>query len=306
MGDEVLACLYNRAGVFAQAEDDIWRLFVFWTRNNPRLGEEVRDSPDGPDDGSEAIRAGIERLLNTAPATDDWARTLISILDATDPSLRPYSLEAHEFFARWLAVKPRNGSDGTNDIEDSSRYGSLSAPQRLCCRVAAVFGTPQVGTASTGSATDDWTARLSRCAHYGKDRLSKEDLDSGYNIDQEAFLIAVLCNDALLLDHDLRGHLESEYQLLPEGDWSEYNDSYWSIGATYQERCQRLQRTHPWARANAPNQAEEQIEPRDTAQHELATAVIELLKVLTNGLESLKWWMVSGLIAVILILLWRG
>jgi len=284
VGDQVLASLFNHTDIFEKVEDDVWRSLVGWASNNPRLATE-NDSPDGPDMGAWRIQEGVQRLLSIAPATGDWALPLVEVLEAIDPSIYHKQIETGEILAKWVAVK------APEYRENSGFRTSLTMSQELCCLIAALYGAPHVESKSAGDAPDDWPARLSRCAHYGKGNLTKADLDDGYARDHGAFAVAVLCNDAVLRDNDLREHLESRC-LAGDGVWERY-----------ERRCQHLQRRWPWVHANTPDQAEEQPSPHNTAKHELAVAVSELSKSLTGDLESFKRWMAAGFIVVILILL---
>lgn len=277
---EVLVDLFNHTGIFEKVEGRVWRSLVVWASRNPRLAIE-NDDWDGPDLGAWDIQKGVQRLLHLAPAEEEWAFPLISVLKAIDPSIYHKQIDTSEILAKWIAVKGRDRGD------DGPVRTSLTEPQELCCLIVALYGAPRVESKSGEDAANDWPARLSRCRHYAEDWLKKDDLDSGYAKDDDAFVVAVLCNDHVLRNKTTREHLEA---LCLNRD---------TFRGRYEQRCQQIERRYP-------EDSEEEPQSNSAVKHELTTAAGDFSKSLTGKLESLKWWMAAGFVVVILILLWRG
>lgn len=303
VGEEVLADLFKHTGTFKTVDDNAWRRLVFWASDNPRLAEPEKDSNEGPDMAAWHIREGIECLLNTEPPADDserndWAWAVRNVLETAHESLRPDSVNTQQIFAKWPTARPRKDS---GEGEGDDRWMSISSDSRseqraLCYLVAALFGTGFAADESTEKAPDDWMAQLRRCAHYGKGHLSVKDLDNGYAKDGNAFVVAVLCNDDVLIDDSLRRRLVLVCNLRWWG-------SRWR--ARYEERCRVLQKDHPRIQVDTPDPAEENRESPHTLPHTTPVSPDDLSKSLARSLESFKRWVVIGFIVVILILLFR-
>lgn len=303
VGDDFLANLFKRTSGFERLDDKLWRRLVRWASDNPRLAEPEREL-DGPDLNAWHIREGIEHLLNAEPPADDseqgwWALTVRHVLETAHESLRPYSVNTQQIFAKWPRARPHEDSDNgeADDHSLSSSSRSSNEQRELCYLVAALFGAGPATGESTDSEPGDWMAQLRRCAHYGKGHLSAEDLDNGYAKDGDAFVVAVLCNDRVLIDDSLRRRLVSVCHLRRASNM-------W--GARYEERCRALQKDHPWIQADTLDPAEENRESPTARSGATPASPDEPSKSLARSLESFKRWVVIGFIVVILVMLFRG
>lgn len=312
VGDKVLANLFKHTGTFKNVDDNAWRRLVFCASDNPRLAEPRQDSHGGPDLAAWDIREGIECLLNAEPPADDseqghWALAVRNVLVTAHESLRPYRVNTQQIFAKWSGASSRQDADG-GDTDNRLGVNSRDDQRGLCYLIAALFGAGPAENGSAGNAPDDWMAQLRRCAHYGKGHLSVEDLDNGYAKDGDAFVAAVLCNDGVLIDDNLRGQLVSVCGLR-RSDWprEEWNVRWAVIWAQerYEERCEQLRKDHPRVQADTPDPSGVNIGSPSTPQHLTPAPCDDPSSSLARSLESFKRWVVIGFIVVILVLLFR-
>lgn len=312
VGDKVLANLFKHAGTFEKVDDNTWRLLVLWASDNPRLAKPSQDSSDGPDLAAWNIREGIERLLNTEPPADDsersdWAVAVRTVLETAHESLRPYRVNTQRIFAKWSDANSRQDTAG-GDTDERLEVDNRGEQRLLCYLIAALFAVAPAEGGSVDSAPDGWMAQLRRCAHYGKDHLSVADLDTGNAKDGDAFVAAVLCNNGVLIDDNLRGHLMSVCGLR-RSDWprDEWNVRWFVIWAqkVYERKCEQLRKDHPWVRADTPNPAEANLESPNAAQRLTLASRDDPSSSLARSLESFKRWVVIGFVVVILVLLFR-
>lgn len=206
---QFLESLYKNEGIAASIPDDRRRRLVHMTAYNPRL---VTDESDehGPDLGYMGIHEAIITMLATAPVTWNWLVTLRSLLEQLDPSnVRWPGEPITPILERWEKL-PESESKLSRD----GYYTALSFRDESLCLIAAMYGRHH---ARVGGSTlvvlggPDAADVVLRCAYYGKAELTEQDMKAGFARDEDAYVLAVLCNDHIFYDQALLRLLESEH-----------------------------------------------------------------------------------------------
>jgi hypothetical protein len=198
--DKYLAALYTRSEPFSALDDLRWRWLVDASANNPRLTTE-RESREDPDLGFWEIHKGLARLLEIAPTTQDWTRSIYALVRKlrTDHTIyhRPQNLSS--VLQRWRTAEIGAGSNGPEE----GWFTGLPLNEELCCYLAALYDQ-ELASMSKVDADDIAT----RCAHYGNSKLDPKDFEGFYQRDREVFVMAALLNDELLRDWQTREPFE--------------------------------------------------------------------------------------------------
>jgi hypothetical protein len=301
----VLRDVYARKAPFEDIPDERWMTLVQASTGNPRLN--VDDSnQDGPDMLAWDIHNGVFLMLQQAPTTAQWLRTLYYLLiDLNKDAVKiPASGELDAVLSRWAGVRVPKlfGKDEAEDGE--GWYTELTFAAEFRCLVAALYGRSLDNKSFVvqGGLDDEEIAK--RCAFYGNGELTPKTVESAYEKDGNAFSFAALLNDSALLDKCTRAALEP----LMRGE----------LLRLYEARCKQLARKWRWFNPKPVSQDLEEVldmsrerdgpvgGPHAEAVANLTREVADLKAQIQQGVSgrlrsllSLTLWGLIGLAALI-------
>lgn len=182
--------LFNAKPPFDEVDAERRAWLVYYAARNPRINVELED-PDSPDFEAWDIQKGILRMLETAPLDRLWFHALDAVLDNLDPERARclHTTDIREVLSRW-------GRFGDGDNEGV--FTSLTYIDEFRCKIAALYGDGRI----------DDPDIIMRCAYYGNQSLTPEQMDAGFKRDNDVFTFAALHNDSVFLNPKKRALLE--------------------------------------------------------------------------------------------------
>lgn len=275
-----IEALYKNEGLFASLSDERRCGMVHLSITNPRLITNER-SEYGPDGEYMGIHKAILTMIASVPTTEYWLRTLRALLDQLDPGdlCSPADGPITPILERW-AQAPASEKDTSQD----GYFTTLSMRDEFRCLVAAMYGRHYLGKddklpSSIFSLNLD--GEILRCAYYGSAQLTEKEMRSGFDRDQDVYLLSVLCNDSVYHKPTLRKLLEGE-QL------------HGNLRYTYRRRCEQIHKRYPafdprpvseWLIEESPPESEEL-----TILRQLETTVAGI----TKAVKSIQTWIFWG------------
>jgi hypothetical protein len=213
----ILQSLYTKTNCFAHVDETNWLHMVAASSRNERLNTDDSDDT-GPDLGLLRIHRTIFGFLETAPVSVLSAHTVIRLLGALDPQHTCWPEAIEHVLQRWSVVELK-------DYKEQPRQGyftHLTLAEEMRCLIAALYGRKNTsvkdGPKHFGSPNDKDIAM--RCAFYGGEDLSLNQLKAGFERDKDVFVFAALKNRLLLLNKEKRAFIES--QIFDPSLWREY------------------------------------------------------------------------------------
>lgn len=204
---DLLEALYKRGQPFSDFSDDRWMYLVNLSSGNPRLTT-CDDNEHGPDMGHRSIHGALYTLLEMAPVAPTVMNRLYFLYSRLDPSQVRANTKIDNIINRWSALeyKTSNGEDPEGVVTD------LSMKDEFLCLIASLYGRYTDYTSKPSISEVIGTAKSEhvalRCAYYANVKLSKKEMEAGWERDGSAFLLAALRNDDLYYDRSRRKLLE--------------------------------------------------------------------------------------------------
>jgi hypothetical protein len=226
VSDSLLQALYECGDPFKKFDKEHWRRLVLMSINNRRLVTR-NDTEDGPDLGHGHIQEAIFKLLELAPTTDTWLRSLYRLLDSLDPQYVAWPESIDAVLDRWSAVT-------VDDYKGNPSEGyvtSASLRDEFRCMIGALYSRGFRGKEIVRFGSPSASDLALRCAYYARAELTANDMQEAYARDRDVFTFAVLFNDHVYLTPTLRQGLEENY-LNSTLDWR------------YRRRCQQLHKRY--------------------------------------------------------------
>lgn len=302
----VIRDVYAKNEPFDDIPDDRWLLMVQMSAGNRRLN--IDDSSvDGPDMLGWDIHKGLSSLLRTAPETEGWVRALhyllIGLAKDTVRTLEPGELE--QILKKWagVSIHPFGRMDG----HEEGLYTKLSFVDEFRCLVAALYGRVFSGKnfeVQGGEAAADVALR---CAFYGNGKLSPDQIYQGHERDGDAFVLAAMFNDGLLLDQRSRALFEPMI--------SGY------LTHVYERRCEQLAKKWRWFKPAAVTdemRAAQEMNIADTGGDQvpessrvdrlvsdIAELRAEIRSKVTKPLQGMSTWTAISLLVILMLLIFR-
>jgi hypothetical protein len=289
----LLESLYKGAGSFAGLEDVKWAKLVRLSESNPGLSIND-DSDDGPDLTSLGIHRALWDLVRTAPLKGHWVRVLHAVLAKVNPRRvrSPDSVKSVlDALSRWETVKVPGYKDGE---EAEGHYSSMTLTEEFRVLVAVLYGRAFVEGkfAYIGSATDPDPVK--RCAHYGHAEMKVEEMQSAFERDGMAFVLAALYNDSVYRRRECRASLEG--MIGYQTQW------------IYASRCKQMADEYPWFRVHPVSEELAEQEARDKPPQMADAAQVAGLAgqvtALQKAVDALRKMVSWGLVAVAALVWW--
>lgn len=279
-----IEALYKNEGLFASLSDERRCGMVHLSIDNPRLITN-ESSEYGPDGEYIDIHEAILTMIASVPTTENWLRTLRALLDRLDPGdLSSPSEPITPILERW-ARAPASEKDTSKD----GYFTTLSMRDEFRCLVAAMYGShyyrgkDDMFTSSILGSPDSHD-EIFRCAYYGNAQLTEKEMRSGFDRDQNVYLLAVLCNDSVYHKPALRKLLEEQLR----GD----------LRYTYRRRCKQIHKRYPefdprpvseWLIEKSPPESKEL-----TILRQLEATVASITKAVKSVVKSVQTWIFWG------------
>lgn len=217
-----LASLFEKSEPFSSLDEARLAKLISFATENPRITTE-EDWVDEPDMGLYEIQEGIFRLLGWAPTTLDWVRVLRRLVNKLNPGqVHTPDEPIDHILARWMIAKSEKNPERRAGLyTPTSRYArlfgevetELSPSEEFRCLVASLYGEYRSGDGSgygiSGASDSSDIAR--RCAFYGNAKLTKAEMQEGFDKDDEVYLLSVLNNMHIYWNEDLRRLLEEKH-----------------------------------------------------------------------------------------------
>ncbi|MDP3823078.1 MAG: hypothetical protein Q8R33_16535 [Burkholderiales bacterium] len=279
-----IEALYNNEGLFAALPDERRCGMVHLSITNPRLITNER-SGEGPDLEYRGIHKAILTMIASVPTTENWLLTLRALLDRLDPGdlCSPADGPITPILERWAQAPAAE-----KDISQDGYFTTLSMRDEFRCLVAAMYGRHYLGKddklpSSIFSLNLD--GEILRCAYYGNAQLTEKEMRSGFDRDQDVYLLAVLCNDSVYHKPTLRKLLEGE-QLRG------------NLRYTYLRRCEQIHKRWPafdprpvseWLIDEGPPESKEM-----TMIRQLEATFASITKAVKSVVKSVQTWIFWG------------
>lgn len=285
-----LEMLFARKGHLEGIPDDQWLRGVRATHGNPALNTDGSNE-HGPDLACWSLHDALWQLVKTAPNTEAWLRAIEPILFSLDPHVarRPKSAaEVIEALERWRAVKVSRF--GKPEEESVSDVTGLTDTMEFCCLVAALYGSVYEDKQVRCIGALDSPDLLLRCAHYGHQPMSREQMAAAKEKDGAAYQLAALCNDSLYLSADKREQLE--------------DGLYHYLWFRYVARCKQLGErypgfnTIPLGERDLPAHERSQVAAPVPADAAAVQAVANQVSEVRKRVDSLGTTVVWGLVGL--------
>jgi hypothetical protein len=263
---------------------------------NPCITDDDSDE-NGPDLYAWDIHRGLLTLLETVPADERSLELMAWVLNRVDPGqARTPDKNPQSMIDRWSNVKITG--EHAKRLEYLS-WTSLPFNEEFACLLVAMYGEYLAGDERrcVGSLGSPDVVR--RCAFYGTQKMTVDQMVSAYEQDKEAFTLAALCNDSLFHNSKTRTKLE-DCVTGPR------------LFFRYLERCRQIRKRWPQFELGPVTEtmretwADELPKPSDE-QNSLDRLEQRLsqLQARVAGLSRLGQWALIGIVAILVLLLWR-
>jgi hypothetical protein len=279
----LLVHLLKKESVFSQLEEKRHLLLVHLASENPRLVTDTSNE-HGPDLHLWDLHRAIVHLMRSAPLSMDWLLAIRALLDAVlfGDAHRPDG-PIDDIIERWSTLE-------VDTKEREGRWSDISFRDESIVLMAALYGAYYDFSVKETKVIGDFDS-LSlalRCAYYGTETLTIEQMQRAADRDKSSFVLAALCNKYLYLDDTTRKLLEQKAR-----GW---------LLSIYRSRCEVLhkQRGHRFdprpvtqeLRALLAQEAPKVFAPSKESQH------LDSLQVTVTRLEqrlhSMSRWILFG------------
>jgi len=293
LADEVLEDLYNNAGPFASLPDERRRRLVLLSVGNPRLTTQ-EDSEDGPDIGYMGIHKAILTMLACAPTTSKWLWALHAFVDGLDPgNLRSPDESVTPILERWEQVPITE-----KGISEGGRFTALPKRDEFRCLVAAMYGEHYCRGKDDKSTSrilgnPDSPDVVLRCAYYGKAQLTEKEMKDGFARDEDAYVLAVLCNESVYHNSALR-------KLLEDKQLSE------NLIYVYRRRCEQIHQRRPSFHPEPVSEWLIEESPPESKELTMLKQLETTLASVAKAVNSVRSWIFWGLLVLGALALYKG
>ena len=232
-GKKLLDKLYNAETPYDRIPEDKYLRAIYWSHRNPAINHD-ESSVHGPDMDAWGVQKGMKRLMQTLPVSELGLQTAYWLLHAVDPRhAGSFDSDPTPMFKRWQALQL---TDEFNRHREGDAPG-LDLKEEFLVMLAAVYGWYSTNAPDKkmkiiylGGADD--ADLLLRCAWYSDERkLTQEQMQSGYDRDGDAFLVAAMYNESIFWDAKKRAMLEGFIS--------------GRLIHRYRRRCEQIKKKHP-------------------------------------------------------------
>lgn len=290
LASHLLESLYAKKDMFAEVEDERWRMLVMYSAANPRLADD-QDSEDGPDLFHYGVHRAIVSMLRTAPTTGRWLAALRYLLDRLNPQLAQLpDAPIQDVLERWAQAKLDEEDEKWNKESD---YTELTRLDEFRCVVAAFYGAHYDKTGGKYTHVVDGSPNspdiATRCAYYGNADLSLAAMNSAYARDKQAFVLALLHNESMFYKPHFQKFIEQGVFQGP-------------LYYVYKRRKEQYDEHRVARRKRLLDEDDEQQESNELT---LPKQVGEALAAIAARLSSVQTWGFWGFVAVLAVLFYK-